>query len=348
MTHQESYRILLVEDNELDARSMARALSTQAGCEVQRVADLAGALDALRLDAFDCVLLDLSLPDSEGLVSVETVVARSPQCPVVVLTGLDSPETAVEAVARGAQDYLVKNTITPELVVRAIRYAVARHSAETELRVVQSRLNDMASREQIARDLHDTVIQRLFATGMSLQVATSMSPKDLADRATKAVDEIDDAIRELRQAIFGLHSLDESESLSRELAQIAESYRNTLGFEPVMRLAAIPDISNQLRQDLTAVVREGLSNVGRHANASAVTLSVFVEGDQLVVRVTDNGDGRNNVATGATKQDQLSGNGLVNMRARAEAHGGHMDFDAVSAGGSELIWTVPVTREGPG
>jgi len=99
----ERHRILLVEDNELDARSMSRALTANADCIVEWAADMAEAIAALEHGLFDCVLLDLSLPDSEGLVSVETVVARSPHCPIVVLTGLDDPLIAVEAVSRGAQ-----------------------------------------------------------------------------------------------------------------------------------------------------------------------------------------------------------------------------------------------------
>jgi len=334
----QGHRILLVEDNELDARSMSRALTADADCIVERAADMAEAIAALEHGLFDCVLLDLSLPDSEGLVSVQTVVARSPHCPIVVLTGLDDPLIAVEAVSRGAQDYLVKNTITPELVNRAIRYAITRHSSETELREVNSRLADMNSREQIARDLHDTVIQRLFATGMALQAASNMPSRDaMAERTMQAVDQIDDAIRELRQAIFGLNSVDEDESLAYELARLADAYDDTLGFKPVVRLGEIPAVPADLHQDLLATVREALSNVAKHAGASAATISVFVEYGSLVVRITDNGGG---LTTTAHSSDGLSGHGLGNMQSRAEAHGGSLRVDAAATGGTELTWSA--------
>lgn len=342
MTGGELYRVLLVEDNELDARAMSRALTGDGGCEVERVPDLASAIDAITFRAFDCVLLDLSLPDSDGLVSVETMIARSPHCPVVVLTGLDDPAIAVEAVAIGAQDYLVKGTINAELVARAIRYAVARHSAETELLSAQARLDNMHAREQIARDLHDTVIQRLFATGMTLQAAASLPNRDqVVDRAVKAVDQIDEAIRELREAIFGLHAYEVGESLTAEVAAIASEYTDSLGFEPVVRFGELPEVSGAVHQDVAAVVTEALSNVSRHAGASRVTVTLKADEGYLVLRVIDNGS-----ASARTDDDlgsdRLSGNGLRNMRERAEIHDGSIEFTSVARKGSELVWSVPI------
>jgi signal transduction histidine kinase len=340
MIDRECSRILLVEDNELDARAMSKALTSDGGCEVERVAELAAAVEALTFRAYDCVLLDLSLPDSDGLQSVETMIARSPHCPVVVLTGLDDPEIAVEAVAIGAQDYLVKGTITADLVARAIRYAVARHSTETELLSAQTRLDNMHAREQIARDLHDTVIQRLFATGMTLQAAAALPDRDeIADRAVNAVGQIDEAIRELREAIFGLHSYDPGESLTVQVAAIASGYADSLGFEPVVRFGDLSDVPTSIHQDVVAVITEALSNVSRHAGASRATVTLKADEDAFVLRVIDNG-----MQTSAETKvgDRLSGNGLRNMRERAEAHLGSMHFTSVERTGSELTWSVPL------
>ena len=341
MTGNDACRVLLVEDNLLDARTITKALGANGTHRVEHVEALAAGLEAVNASAFDCVLLDLSLPDSDGLVSVETMVARSPHCPVVVLTGLDDPDVAIEAVARGAQDYLVKGTMTPEVVARAIRYAVARHSAEIELSGMQQRLQLLQEREQIARDLHDTVIQRLFASGMSLQAATRLPSRDeLADRAMRVVDEIDEAIRELREAIFGLHTLDEAESLTQEVASIVDSHVDSLGFAPVVRLGDLPSVPDDIRQDLLAVVRESLANVAKHAKASTATLTIAVDGAELKLRVTDNGK----AAPPATPAPRgRTGHGLANMANRATAHGGSMAFEAGPNGGSELTWTVPIS-----
>jgi len=340
MIQGESYKVLLVEDNELDARVMAKALTSSGGCEVDRVVNLAAAIDATEVQAFDCVLLDLSLPDSDGLGSVETMIARSPHCPIVVLTGLDDPQTALEAVGIGAQDYLVKGTITADLVARAIRYAVARHSTETELASAQIRLDRMHAREQIARDLHDTVIQRLFATGMTLQAAASLPNRDdVVNRAVTAVDQIDAAIKELREAIFGLHSYEAGEALIAEIQTIVQDYEDSLGFEPVVRFGELPEVPPAIRQDLVAVMTEALSNVSRHAGASQVTVTLRADTGSLVLRVVDNGS--HTPATDAAP-DRLSGNGLRNMRDRAEAHQGTMEFRSAQPSGSELVWSVPL------
>jgi len=348
MMEAEQYRVLLVEDNELDARAMSKALTGGGGCEVTRVVDLASAIDALTFRAFDCVLLDLSLPDSDGLGSVETMIARSPHCPIVVLTGLDDPHLAVEAVATGAQDYLVKGTITADLVARAIRYAVARHSTETELSSAEARLDKVHAREQIARDLHDTVIQRLFATGMTLQAAASLPDRDeIANRAINAVGQIDEAIRELREAIFGLHSYEAGESLTAEIEAVANGYIDSLGFEPVVRFGDLPDVAAGVQQDVVAVITEALSNVSKHAGASRVTVTLKADNGSLVLRIMDNGTQASlkaqgsSAADGDEPDDRLSGNGLRNMRDRAEIHQGFMDF-ASGAIGTELVWSVPL------
>ena len=313
-------------------------------CVVERVGDLAAGIDAMQRFGFDCVLLDLSLPDSDGLLSVETMVARSPHCPVVVLTGLDDSAVAYEALARGAQDYLVKSALTHDVACRAVRYAVARHHTETELRDVQDRLASMHAREQIARDLHDVVIQRLFAAGLTLQAASRLIDREaLAQRALTTVDEIDRAIRELRQAIFGLHALDEQELVASELAGLAKAFGDLTGFEPVVRLGALPVLSPDLRHDLAAVVREALSNVAKHAGASHASITVAVQDAALMVRVLDNGSGPPSAtATEPAADERLTGQGLNNLGARAKARGGTMTFESVGGGGSELVWTVPL------
>jgi len=352
VTAPERYRVLLVEDNELDARTMSRALWINGQCSVDRVADLTDGLEAVRRDAYDCVLLDLSLPDSDGLVSVETMVTHSPHCPVVVLTGLDDPTVAVEAVGRGAQDYLIKNSITPELVLRSIRYAVARHSAETELLDVKQRLRTMDAREQIARDLHDTVIQRLFAAGMTLQAATRLDSREaIAERAMVVVDDIDVAIRELREAIHGLHSVSPDEAFAIEVEKLAASFEASLGFELGVRLGAMPTLPDELRVDMLAVLREALSNVARHAEATTATLTVAVDDSVVVMRVVDNGRGPGVADTDQPAGDLAApgrtGNGVRNMRRRAEAHGGALVITTPPGGGCELSWSVPLPAGEP-
>ena len=129
-------RILLVEDNPGDARLLREALKEVANYEfdLEHVERLSQALERLRGEPFDVVLLDLSLPDSQGLENLAPVRDAAPTVPILVLTGLDDEEVAVRALRVGAQDYLVKGQAEGSSVVRAIRYPRERKGAEEQIK----------------------------------------------------------------------------------------------------------------------------------------------------------------------------------------------------------------------
>src|SRR5918995_2085964 len=126
-------RVLLVEDNEDDALLIRETLS-ETTVEIERAECLATALEHLAKERFDAVLLDLSLPDAQGLDTIGRVLGQSPAVPIVVLTGLNDEEAAVKAVEGGAQDYLIKGQVDGQLLTRALRYAIQRHRAEERLK----------------------------------------------------------------------------------------------------------------------------------------------------------------------------------------------------------------------
>jgi len=126
-------RVLLVEDNEDDALLIRETLS-DATIEIERAERLSTALEHLAKGGFDAMLLDLSLPDAYGLDTIGRVLGQAPGVPIVVLTGLNDEETAVKAVERGAQDYLVKGQAGGQLLARSLRYAIQRHKAEESLK----------------------------------------------------------------------------------------------------------------------------------------------------------------------------------------------------------------------
>lgn len=336
-------RVLLVEDNELDARTLQRALQRNEGpteFEVDHVSDLKSAIGALDTVGYDCVLLDLSLPDSEGLIGVDSITQHTPHAPVVVLTGLNDPATAVEAVERGAQDYLAKDGMNPALVARSIRYAVARHHSDTELRTTNDLLRLLQDRERIARDLHDTVVQQLFAIGMSLQATSLRVDDDVREAMLSNVDDIDGAIRQLRDAIFDLHVASIDETIASEVNRIVDAQRQASGFETTVRIGDVGQVSDSTRPELLAVIREGLSNVSKHAQASAVEVVVDTEGSELVVRVIDNGRGVQYPAIRG--RDGSTGHGLPNMARRAEKLSGSFRVGPGPGGGTELEWRAPL------
>jgi signal transduction histidine kinase len=198
-----------------------------------------------------------------------------------------------------------------------------------------------ADRDRIARDLHDLVIQRLFATGMSLQGATSViGDGDAATRVRRAVDELDQTISDIRAAIFRLQDHGEpaggprARSLQARIVAIAEEMTRALGFAPWLRMDGRLDsrVPDHVAREMLAVLREALSNVARHAGASQVDVDVET-GGRLALRVRDNG-------TGIGAPGPRSG--LANLAERAGRLGGTLRVVAADGGGTELAWSVPL------
>jgi signal transduction histidine kinase len=225
-----------------------------------------------------------------------------------------------------------------ELVVALAGAAgVAIENARLHQRLEQ--LAVLGERERIARDLHDTVIQRLFATGMGLQsLVGRMEGSDLRERLQQAVDELDETIREIRITIFDLEARDAVKDglRARVLALVGEATA-TLGFAPKVHmegpLDAATDASTQ--EELLKTLREALSNVARHANASGVEVLLHAASGTITLRVADNGVG--------LAKDAQRGHGLDNMQARAESLGGVCDLSARRGGGTVVTWRVPAS-----
>lgn len=245
---------------------------------------------------------------------------------------------------RSGEEFPVEISLSPVrsgdhvLVIAIVRDITERQDSAEELARARADLVLVDDRERIARDLHDTVIQRLFAVGLSLQGALSRAVTDPAlERMRQAIDDIDDTIRDIRSAIFALHTRRPGGASLRDdvIAIVAEAAR-PLGFEPNVTFDGPVDsaASDAMQEHLTATLREGLSNVAKHARATRVSVDVTVAGPDLVLRVGDNGVGLADAAG--------SGNGLANMRERAEGLGGRCVVSSPSAGGTVLEWRVPV------
>jgi signal transduction histidine kinase len=204
----------------------------------------------------------------------------------------------------------------------------------------------LEDRERIARDLHDVVIQRLFATGLGLQSTMPLIVRDdVRVRVDKAVDDLDTTIRDIRRAIFELRTTSAA-SLRADLIAAVDEAASPLGFRPTLRVSGPVDsaVGDQLRDDVTAVVREALSNVVRHASATRVTVQVDVADGVLTVRVTDDGVGAR-VADRASREPAIGpghGHGLANLRGRAEHHAGTFEVSTPESGGTMITWTVPL------
>ena len=207
----------------------------------------------------------------------------------------------------------------------------------------QSRLNLFEDRDRIARDLHDLVIQRLFAVGLSLESAGRMAQvPEVGSRLSQAVDDLDATIKDIRRTIFALGSLDSSGDLQSEIERIIDRAAATMKFRPTLRIdGPIRSVVGvHLAPDLLAVLGEALSNASRHADASAVEVVVSA-GDQIELRVSDDGKGID---------DGVLESGLSNMRDRAQKHGGTLSVDSEPGRGTTVSWAVPSrpqVTEGP-
>jgi signal transduction histidine kinase len=193
-------------------------------------------------------------------------------------------------------------------------------------------------RERIARDLHDLVIQRLFATGMQLQGACRLAVRpEVRQRLTEAVADLDATIREIRATIFELHANPDTLSLRSQLVAVGHEYAPMLGFAPQVGFDGPLDtgVDAEAGEALLAVARDALSNVARHAEASSVRLDVVVSADTVLLRVADDGVGI---------EERVQEKGLPNMRSRAEAVGGSLTVRSNTPRGTLLEWTVPGTR----
>ena len=171
----------------------------------------------------------------------------------------------------------------------------------------------LEDRERIARDLHDKVIQRLFATGISLQTMLPVTDRqDASNRINDAVDELDVTIREIRSTIFALQA-PEQRGLRVSIFALIDGAREVLGFSPELHMDGPIDtiVSEKLAEHLLAVLQETLSNVAQHAGESRVNVTVEA-GTDLVVRVIDNGTG--------LPMPRENGHGLQNLEDRA-GHG---------------------------
>jgi signal transduction histidine kinase len=213
----------------------------------------------------------------------------------------------------------------------AIGLELAEHRSDAE------RLAILQDRDRIARDLHDLVIQRLYATGMSLQGAVPLLTRpEAASRVSNAVDALDETIREIRSAIFSLQARGDSrpQGLRAQVLEVMDEMSAPLGFAPSLRLVGPLDetVPSNVGEHLLSALREALSNSARHAHSSRVDVTVLAD-TELALRVRDNGTGMGN----STRRS-----GLANLAERATELGGKLEITPAEGGGTQLDWRVPL------
>lgn len=199
----------------------------------------------------------------------------------------------------------------------------------------------LEDRDRIARDLHDAVIQRIFAVGLSLQgIVHKELPEGVGPRIESAIEDLDATIRQIRSSIFELGPPRSSGSVRSQILALVQELRPMLGFDVPVSFGGPVDaaIDEGAAVHLLAAAREALTNVARHAGAGSASVSVVVADGECTLCVQDDGRGMD-----AGRDGELSsgGLGLSNMRHRAERLGGGLTIETGPDGGSRILWQVP-------
>ena len=242
----------------------------------------------------------------------------------------------VMAVARGAHQPAF-NTRDLELMSD-----FAGHAAVALALANARRMSVVTDRERIAHNLHDLVIQRVFAVGMDLQgtVARSRSA-EVTDRLNRTLSDLQAIIEDIRTAIFGLHCpAGQTSSFRQRIQQTIANLTDNRDITTTLQISGpLSVIGDILAEHAEAVIMEAISNAVRHSGGTGLTVTVAVA-DELVVDITDNGSG--------IPADNRRHSGLANMRRRAEQVGGHCTIGSTPAGGTHLHWTAPLADHNDG
>ncbi|RMD84091.1 MAG: hybrid sensor histidine kinase/response regulator [Candidatus Dadabacteria bacterium] len=362
--HQAKRRLLLVEDNPGDARLFVEALREVGASDfdvthVERFGDARARLEA---EPFDVVLLDLGLPDAEGLGMVSALGDVAPQTPVVVLTGRNDESLAVEAVRAGAEDYLIKGQIEGPLLVRSIRYAIERHRLVEALKDQNRQLEHFAF--ATAHDLKAPLgnieqsieLLRCEEDGGELPELTQLGLKG-----------IEVASRRMRRLVTDLLVLGRAGSrttapevveLSEFVASVAETFEQEAQAKGVrLELERTPMRVVVRRRDLEAVLANVLGNAIKYIGqpeSPRVEVGWRPSDGEALVWVRDNGPGFDPAQAEAvfepyrrlSTDQEGTGLGLAIVKKAVEAHGGRAWIQTQPGQGTTVFFTAPLAPAG--
>ncbi len=366
-------RLLIIEDNEMDVE-LIRQLLRRAEDEMPEIVSaesLADGIAKLKQSSFDLILLDLGLPGSRGEETIREAETTIFKYPTVILTGLDDQRLGVQAVRKGAQDYLVKGEITTWGLRRSFAYALERVKLKEELRTINRdlerkvrertalaedrahRLRQLASaitlaeqkeRRRLAQILHDHLQQILVAARIGLnQIKTLSREESLRPSLKQMEDLLDDAVSVSRSFTVEL-----SPPILRDAGLVAalhwlarwfhEKYQCTVHVEAESELK---DISDEIKIFLFQAVRELLLNVIKHAGKDEARIEFFMKEAHLCLRVSDEGAG---FQPEILSQSGSEGFGIFSIRERLEMLGGGMEIDSAPGKGTRCLLSVPTVE----
>ena len=334
--------ILLVEDNPGDATLFEHHLTADGGgpfppATVTHVETLDDAIAELTTDPYDLVLLDLGLPDSTGLATLDRYIEATesnddiPPVPVIVLTGLKDDETSVEAIERGAQDYLVKDNVDGNILHRTIRYALERHHQEQELRRQNERLERFAN--VVSHDLRNPL-------GVAQGRIEMIDDDEHAPVIEKNLDRMEAIIEDVLTLAREGQSVEETEAVDLEILanqcwEQVETAAASLTTDDDITIEADPNRCQQLLENL---IRNSIEHVGDDVSIHIGRLpnGFYVEDDGPGI---DPEDREEVFEAGYTTNREGTGFGLNIVKESAEAHGWTVSITDGSEGGARFEFT---------
>jgi signal transduction histidine kinase len=372
-------KLLLVEDNAADARRLQERLTDVVAqpFAVTRAASLAQALALLPAHRFDAVLLDLNLPDSAGLATLEQLQDAAPHLPLIILTGHDDEQLGLLAVQKGAQDYLVKDETSGRLLARSLQYAIERKTTQTALRASQEQLQQLNStlearvaertaqaerrtrqlrslaaeltlaeqreRQRVAQVLHDDLQQLLAAAKFRVGMLGRQLPPGPPSPLQELNTILDDSIRSCRSLCLELsppvlyHG-----SFAEALHWLANWMRERHGLQVTLQVQDAAEVgAKDLRILLFQCARELLFNVVKHAGVKEARLTFAAAADQRIeLCIVDAGRGFDPAALAA--RDDLGGTfGLFSIRERLRHVGGVLALESQPGHGTRICLSLP-------
>ncbi|MDY6903544.1 MAG: response regulator [Thermodesulfobacteriota bacterium] len=368
--HGQSVSILLVEDDEDDYVLFEEAVSAITDQKIQLtwVDTREAAHAAVKTTSFDMLFVDYRLNIGTGLDLLETLQESGYYRPFVLLTGQGDYEVDLQAMAKGASDYLEKDQLSPQLIERVIRYALSRaetldalQRSEKQLRILSEKLihAQETERSRIAKELHDSTSSKLTAIKYAIekqlyQPAAGEKPPD-----REALRHVIDLVKETSQEVQRIYSdlrppvLDELGILAavRRLCRNFEALYDNIVVEAQLAVQEA-DIPDNLKIVIYRVVQEALNNIAKHSQAAYAALRIerpqAGDSSRLRLIITDNGRGFNvNAAIDDETEGRSGGFGLISMKERAVFSGGSFSVESSPQAGTTLYIQWPLEETHP-
>jgi len=335
-------RTLLVEDREGFAYFIRDILmrKNRGRFDLKVASTLEGGLQILMSETIDVLLLDLGLPDSGRIETFERVQVVSPGTPVIILTVLDDDDLALQAMRLGAQDYLVKDETTEDLLLRSIRYSLERARTQRTLHQLSARLLELQDEERrrMARALHESTAQSLAVLSMNLAALQSRAgglPEEMRQLIEDSVESVHSCSREIRTMSYLLHPplLDEV-GLPCAVREYVDGFAARSGIRVDLELPV--DLKRLPRETETAlfrVMQECLTNIHRHSGSHTASVRITDGDDGTTLCVRDRGKGiAGSVLTAGHDANVALGVGIAGMQERLRQLDGRLNIESGEQG----------------